>query len=414
MVALVDCNNFYASCERLFQPRYNGRPVVVLSNNDGCVIARSNEAKDLGIRMGEPFFKIEAGLKRAGVAVFSSNYSLYGDMSARVMTNLARFSPKVEVYSIDECFLDLTGFTELEAYAHRIRQTVIRNTGIPVSVGIAPTKVLAKVANKLCKRTQGVCVLDTDEKIREALENFEVGDLWGIGRASVKKLHAAGIFTAADLRRQSIGFVKSRLTIQGVRMWNELWGKPCLQVSEVLDRKKGLCTGRSFGKMTGELQQLEEATASYAHRLSMKLRKDRSCATVITVRLLTNRFKAELPQTFPSVSMALDSPANNVHDLVRAALSGLKKIYRSGYLYQKVEVSATGLIPEEEVQMNLFQDWQGPARDKLSKVMDRINLHYGRGTVRIAAEGTTQKWKLRSDFLSPCYTTRWKDIVKVY
>src|SRR5690554_1769806 len=219
MIALVDCNNFYASCERLFQPRYNGRPVVVLSNNDGCVIARSNEAKDLGIRMGDPFFKIETQLRRAGVAVFSSNYPLYGDMSARVMTNLARLSPKVEVYSIDECFLDLTGLGNLDSYAHQIRDAVIQNTGIPLSVGIAPTKVLAKVANRMCKRGRGVCVLDTDEKIREALEDFEVGDLWGVGRASVKKLQAAGIFTAADLRKQSVGFVKDRLTIQGVRIW---------------------------------------------------------------------------------------------------------------------------------------------------------------------------------------------------
>jgi len=414
MIALVDCNNFYASCERLFQPRYNGRPVVVLSNNDGCVIARSNEAKDLGIRMGDPFFKIETQLRRAGVAVFSSNYPLYGDMSARVMTNLARLSPKVEVYSIDECFLDLTGLGNLDSYAHQIRDAVIQNTGIPLSVGIAPTKVLAKVANRMCKRGRGVCVLDTDEKIREALEDFEVGDLWGVGRASVKKLQAAGIFTAADLRKQSVGFVKDRLTIQGVRIWSELWRQPCLQVSELEDRKKGLCTGRSFGKMTGELQQIEEATASYAHRLSRKLRADKSCASVITVRLLTNRFKAELPQTFPSVSLALDNPVNNAHDLVRVALKGLKKIYRRGFLYQKVEVSATGLIPEEEVQLNLFHSWQGPAHDKLSQVMDRLNRHYGSGTVRIAAEGTTQKWKLRSDFLSPCYTTRWEDIVKVY
>ena len=235
MIALVDCNNFYASCERLFRPEYNGRPVIVLSNNDGCVIARSNEAKALGIKMGAVFYMMEEMIKEHQILVFSSNYTLYGDMSARVMNNLARFAPAVEVYSIDECFLDLTGMTDLEAYAHRIRHSVIRNTGIPVSVGIAPTKTLAKLANKMCKHTGGVCVLDTEEKIRQAVETYQVEDLWGIGRAYAAKLITMGINTAADLRNMPIGFIQERLTIQGVRMWNELWGKSCIPVNDALD-----------------------------------------------------------------------------------------------------------------------------------------------------------------------------------
>lgn len=413
MIALVDCNNFYASCERLFRPELNRRPVVVLSNNDGCVIARSNEAKALDIKMGAVFYMIEEELKRNNVAVFSSNYALYGDISARVMTNLGRFSPKVEVYSIDECFLDLGGFSNLNDYGHKIRNSVIQNTGIPVSVGIAPSKTLAKVANKLCKKTGGVCVLDSDEAITNALKDFDVGDLWGVGRAYANKLRKEGVETAGDLRNKPIGFIRDRLTIQGVRMWNELWGRPCIPLSDVLERKKGLCCSRSFGKMTDDFEQLKEATASYASRLSMKLRNDGSCASVLAVRLLTNRFKPELPQRFPSISIPLKHPVNNVFDIVDAAVHGLKSIYKKGYLYQKVEVTATGLIPEREVQLNLFSEWNGPVHDKLSKVMDKINRYYGAGTLRSAAEGGVQKWSMRRNFLSPEYTTNWTDIIKV-
>jgi len=412
MIALVDCNNFYASCERLFRPEYNGRPVIVLSNNDGCVIARSNEAKEIGITMGAVFYMIDEMIRDHDILVFSSNYTLYGDMSARVMNNLARFAPAVEVYSIDECFLDLTGMTDLEAYAHQIRNSVIRNTGIPVSVGIAPTKTLAKLANKMCKHTGGVCVLDTEEKIRVAVEKYNVEDLWGIGRAYTAKLISMGINTAADLRNMPIGFIQDRLTIQGVRMWNELWGRSCIPVSDALDRKKALCTSRAFSRLTSDLKDLSEATASYANRLSLKLRQDKSCATVISVRLLTNKFKSDQPQACPSIAIPLTHPVNNTHDIVHTALAGLRAIYLEGFLYQKVEVMATGLIPESEVQLNIFSKWNGPVYDKLSAVMDQINKHYGRGTVRIATEGHAQTWAMKRKYLSPAYTTEWKDIIK--
>ena len=412
MVALVDCNNFYASCERLFKPELVGKPIIVLSNNDGCVIARSNEAKDLGITMGAVFYMIEDEIKNHKINVFSSNYTLYGDMSARVMTNLARFSPEVEVYSIDECFLALTGIADLERYAHLIRNSVIQNTGIPVSVGIAPTKTLAKLANKMCKRTGGICVLDTPEKISEAVKDYPVEDLWGIGRAYARQLILLGIETAADLRNQPIGFVQDKLTIQGVRMWNELWGRSCIPVSDVLERKKGLCTSRAFSKLTSDMEELTEATASYANRLSLKLRKDQSCATVISVRLLTNRFKTDQPQAFPAITIPLTHAVNNTSEIVKVALAGLRAIYRKGFMYQKVEVTATGLIPETEVQLNMFSHWNGPVNDKLSKIMDQINGHYGRGTIRIATEGTSQKWAMKRNFLSPAYTTQWKDIIK--
>lgn len=413
MFALIDCNNFYASCERLFRPELKGCPVIVLSNNDGCVIARSNEAKSLGIKMGAVFYMIQDLIEEYKIAVFSSNYRLYGDMSARVMTNIARFSPDVEVYSIDECFMTLPVYSKFEDFAHQLRSSVIQNTGIPVSVGIAPTKTLAKLANKMCKKTGGVCILDTDDKISLALNEYQVEDLWGVGRAYATQLIKLGINTAADFRNLPIGFVKDKLTIQGVRLWNELWGKSCIPLSDVIERKKGLCTSRAFGKLTSNIEDLKEATVSYASRLALKLRKDKSCATVLSIRLLTNRFKLDMPQATPGISISLTHPVNNTLDIVKVALEGLNMIYLEGYMYQKVEVTATGLIPETEVQLDMFGTWNGIRNDKLSNIMDSINKHYGTGTLRIASEGSTHSWTMKRNFLSPSYTSDWKDILKV-
>jgi DNA polymerase V len=413
MFALIDCNNFYVSCERLFRPQYIGKPVIVLSNNDGCVIARSNEAKALGIRMGAVFYMIEDLIKEHHIAVFSSNYTLYGDMSARVMTNIARFSPDIEVYSIDECFMTVPVYAAFDAFAHTLRNHIIHNTGIPVSVGIAPTKTLAKLANKMCKQTGGVCVLETDQQIAEALAKYNVEDLWGVGRAYAAQLIKQGIETAADLRNLPIGYVQDKLTIQGVRMWNELWGKSCIPLSDVIERKKGLCTSRAFGKRTGNLVDLTEATVNYASRLALKLRHDQSCATVLSVRLITNKFKNDSPQASPCISIPLSHPVNNTLDIVKTALAGLKAIFLTGHLYQKVEITATGLIPETEVQLNIFSSWNGVKNDKLSAVMDHINQHYGSGTLRLAAEGSTHRWTMRRNFLSPSYTSKWEDILKV-
>lgn len=413
MVGLIDCNNFYASCERLFRPELNGKPVVVLSNNDGCIIARSNEAKALGFKMGDVFHLVQDKIKEHQVHVFSSNYALYGDMSARVMTILARFSPKVEVYSIDECFADMTGFADLDSYAHTIRNTVIRNTGIPVSVGIAPSKTLAKLANRMCKKTGGTCVLESDEEITAALKDFEVGDLWGIGRRYAKKLNEFGVLTALDLRNLPLEFVKEKLTIQGVRMWYELHGKPCIPLKLKIERKKNICCSRGFGKATNDYAQLQEATASYTNRLSQKLRKDGSCATVLNVKLYTNAFRLGTPQLFPTISIPLPHPANNASDLIKAAMQGLKHIYRDGYMWSKVEVMAAGLVPEGETQLHLFTKWDGTINNKVSKLMDKINRHYGDGTLRMAIEGKHHQWTMRRAFLSKEYTTKWKDVVGV-
>lgn len=413
MFALADCNNFYASCHRLFEPQHNGAPVVVLSNNDGCVIARSDEAKSCGIAMGAPFYKIKEEIARHKIAVFSSHYTLYGDISARVMTNLARFTPEVEVYSIDECFLGLNGFGDLNNYARQIRETVIANTGIPISVGIAPTKVLAKVANKTAKKHNGVMVLQTDEQINSALLHYPVEDIWGIGRQFSHKLIREGIETAAQFRALPINWVQSHMTIVGVRMWRELWGESCIPLKTVLDPKKGMCTSRAFGKLTTDYNELKEATTSYAARLGVKLRREQLCASVISVRLLTNKFKTEASQAFPSITIPLAHPVNNTTDLVKVALYGLKKIYLRGFLFQKVEVTATGLIPETEVQLNIFSDYKGIKHDRISKVLDQLNTYYGAGTLRMAGEGVNQKWTMKREFLRPSYTTNWKDIIKV-
>ncbi|PWS29444.1 SOS mutagenesis and repair protein UmuC [Pedobacter yonginense] len=413
MFALADCNNFYASCHRLFEPQYNGLPVVVLSNNDGCVIARSNEAKACGIAMGAPFFKIKSEIEKHKIAVFSSHYTLYGDISARVMTNLARFTPDVEVYSIDECFLGLSGFDNLYEYGKEIRETVIKNTGIPISVGIAPTKVLAKVANKTSKKHNGVMVLQTEAQIANALSDYPVEDLWGVGRQFAHKLIKGGIETAAQFRALPMDWVQSNMTIVGLRMWRELWGESCIPLKTVLDPKKGMCTSRAFGKLTTDYNQLKEATSSYAARLGVKLRREKLCASVISVRLLTNKFGPEALQAYPAITIPLAHPVNNTVNLVNTALFGLKKIYLRGYLFQKVEVTATGLLPETEVQLNIFTAFKGVKHDQVSKVLDRLNLHYGSGTLRMAGEGKAQEWTMKREFLRPSYTTNWNDIIKV-
>jgi DNA polymerase V len=415
MYALVDGNNFYVSCERLFRPELNGKPVVVLSNNDGCIISRSNEAKALGIKMGVPYFKAKELIEKERVAVFSSNYTLYADISARLMNNLARFTPEVEVYSIDECFLQFKGMQNLNTYAQYLRESVIQNTGIPVSVGLGPTKTLAKLANKIAKKSpNGVSVLDTEETITEATQHFPISDLWGIGRAYQVKLELEGIRTAAQLRAKPEPCIKQQLTIQGVRLWHELWGRTCIPLKEVLERKQAICTSRSFGKLTNNLDELIEATTAYASRLAEKLRADTSCATVLTVQLLTNRFRKDLAQYNPAISMALSHPINNTPDIVKASIKGLKSIYDPRFQYSKVAVIVTGLIPEQEVQLNLFTEWNGPKHNQVSELLDRINNYYGSGTLRLASEGFRKRWAMKRENVSPNYTTDWGDVLKVF
>ncbi|HLP49474.1 MAG TPA: Y-family DNA polymerase, partial [Chitinophagales bacterium] len=336
MVALVDCNNFYASCERVFNPSLIGRPIVVLSNNDGCVIARSNEAKALGIKMGDLPFQMEALFKKNNVAVFSSNYTLYGDMSDRVHNTLREFSPEVEVYSIDECFLSLHGFENynLGEYAERIRKVTTKNTGIPVSVGIAPTKTLAKVANHYAKRVpenKGRFVMATEEHRVICLKNFPVGEVWGIGRQHEKRLQKIGINTALQFSRMPKEWVRDKMTVVGLRTYEELNGIPCTDFELEAPAKKGICTSRSFGSNQESFVDVSEAIANFAGSCAKKLREQNSCANLLTIFIATNFFRPELPQYSISKTIELPVASNSTLELVTYAITALKKVWRDGY-----------------------------------------------------------------------------------
>ena len=414
MFALIDCNNFYASCERVFNPALNGKPVVVLSNNDGCVIARSNEAKELGIRMGEPAFKIEDLLIKNKVAAFSSNYTLYGDMSDRVMRTLAQYTPNIEICSIDEAFLDFSGmkYKDLSEYVNEISETVKKWTGIPVSIGIAPTKTLAKIANRYAKNCKlRSHFLETPEQTEEALRATEIENVWGIGKQYGKLLRSNNINTAYDYSVANEDWIRKNLTVVGSRTQKELKGTSCLELELVASAKKGICTSRSFGKMVTEYEILAEAVSNFAAACSLKLRNQKSCANFITVFVLTNRFKDE-PQYNRSKTITLPVASNSSPELIYFAIIGLKKIFASNYRYKKAGVIVTGIIPEEQRQTDLFNPGN-PKMDLLMKTFDKINREYGKNIIKVASQGNGQRWKLKRERLSPCYTTRWEDLLTV-
>ena len=417
MFGLVDCNNFYASCERAFQPKLRGVPIVVLSNNDGCVIARSDEAKELGIKMGAPAFMMDEIIKTHNINVFSSNYTLYNDMSWRVMDSLSELFPIVEVYSIDEAFIGLHEMKgwELEKYAIEARKKVTQWTKIPVSIGIAPTKTLAKIANKVAKKkkTTGVYIIDSEEKRIQALKEFPIEDVWGIGRQHAKRLMDMGVKTAYDFTLIPEQWVNKNMSIVGLRMIKELKGKHTLGMNPPREVKKAIATTRSFGNMLSDLPTIAEAVATHAHRCAEKLREQKSCAGIITVFLHTNQFRKDLPQYARSYVYKLPAPSNLAGELVAEALKGLGKIFKEGFQYKKAGVIVTGLVPETEVQINLFETIDREKAVKASKVMDSLNSMLGKDTVRLAAQGFNKKWKLRQEKLSPCYTTRIEDVLTV-
>lgn len=418
MIALVDCNNFYASCERAFNPNWNNRPVVVLSNNDGCVIARSNEAKALGIKMGVPAYQIKNEIERYGIGVFSSNYTLYGDMSNRVMTMLSSYSPNIEVYSIDECFLDFSGFERynMKEYGEEIVRTVSKGTGIPVSMGIAPTKTLAKVANKFAKKYKGykgVCIIDTEEKRIEALKRTEIGDVWGIGHRYTKRLALYGVSTAYDFAQMPKAWVRQQMTVVGERTWKELNGEPCIDLELVTPDKKQICTSRAFGEAISEIEGLEEAVSSYASICAGKLRKQRSCAQALMVFIHTNNFREDLPQYFQNCVVKLPLPTNNTPEIVHYALIALRNIYRKGYFFKKAGVIIIDIVPDSAIQQNMFDNVDRERQKKLMKVVDRLNSGFNRNNLTLAVQGGRRKWKLKQELLSPCYTTRLSDIINI-
>ena len=418
MIALVDCNNFYASCERVFNPRLKGKPVVVLSNNDGCIVARSNEAKALGIEVGTPVFKAESILKSRGGAIFSSNYALYGDMSGRVMEVLSQFTPEMEIYSIDESFLELShlGIKDYPQLGQEIRERVRQWTGIPVSIGIGPTKTLAKVANRFAKRTpecQGVMTLNSPEEIKKLLAMTEVGDIWGIGHRYARFLNRQGILNGLQFRESRDEWIRTHMTVVGLRTAWELRGIPCIEMEEAPDPKKGIVSSRSFGRPVESLQELEEALAEYVTRGAEKLRKQHSVADWIHVFLMTNRFKEEDAQYNNLFGKPISRPTSHTGELIKEAPRCLRVIYRPGFRYKKTGVMFTGIQPEEVLPLSLWEAQESPPLEKYSRLMetiDQINHDWGRSTIQSAAAGVSRNWKMRQFFLSPRYTTRWDQI----
>lgn len=419
MFALIDCNNFYASCERLFSPGLAKRPVVVLSNNDGCVIARSNEAKALGIKMGQPEFEIKELVEREHVAVLSSNYTLYGDISSRVMQTIHTLVDEIEVYSIDEAFADLSGFVhqDIAELGKEIRSRVFQWVGIPVSVGIAPTKTLAKVANHIAKKQlqyQGVCILNSKETIDAALKQFSIEEVWGVGRKTAKHLQNFGIQNAYDFSLMNEAWVRTNFTVTGLRIVKELNGFSCIPLSQLIPPKKNICTSRSFGSMVKDYEVLAEAVSNYAARCAEKLRRQKSCANMILVFVNTNPFRTDLIQYARHVFIPLPVASSSSSELIHYALLGLQTIFKEGYAYKKAGVIVSEIVPENQVQQNLFDNVDRARQHKLMATLDLLNNKLGRDVVRISSQGTDRKeWKLRQEKLSPAYTTRWNDILEV-
>ena len=418
MIAIVDCNNFYASCERVFNPKLEGKPVVVLSNNDGCVIARSEEAKELGIQMGALAFQMEGFFTQNKVNVFSSNYTLYGSLSNRVIKTLASFVDDIEVYSIDEAFLDLSNYKVEDIFnlCVKIRSAVKSNVGIPVTIGVAPTKTLAKVANRYAKkkcREIGVHILDTAEKTHEALSWIEVGDVWGIGSQHRKRLLQNGISTAADFIKLPDDWVRTNMSVVGLRMLQELRGIPCIDWELEAPAKKGICTARSFGKLLSNKQDIAEALANYTHSCAVKLRKQKSCTSLINVFIQTNTHRTVDKQYFNSISIPLNVATNTSNDLIKFAMWGLDRIYKEGYNFKKVGVMMMNLIPESQVQGGLFDTANRERDNKLMKTLDSCNKAFGKDLVRFARQGYNRKWRLKQERLSPCYTTNINQILTI-
>ena len=419
MFALIDCNNFYASCERVFNPGLNGKPIVVLSNNDGCVIARSNEAKDLGIDMGGAYFMLEKELKKHNVYVFSSNYTLYGDMSQRVMNTLAEFSPEIEIYSIDESFLNFDGFEllgNLKNIGTKIRNTVFRNTGIPVSVGFAPTKTLSKLANRVAKKNKtykGVCVLDTKKSIEEALKITTVDNIWGIGRQYAKLLMDNNINSAYDLTQVPEDWVKAHMSIVGLRLQKELKGEKCLSLELTTPIKQNICTSRSFGRYLTDINIINEAMSNFASRCASKLRKDKTVCSVIQIILYTNKHKTDQPQYFANKVVLLPVPTNSSVEIIQYALKALNIVFKPGYRYMKCGVIVSGIVPENRVQQNIFDNVDRSKLAKVSNLLDSLNKRYGSDTVKVGALGVQKQWNLKCEKLSQCFSTRFDEIITI-
>ncbi len=413
MYALIDCNNFYASCERLFRPDLSDKPIVVLSNNDGCVIARSNESKALGVKMGDPFFQVKALCAQHKVHVFSSNYTLYGDLSHRAMTLIQASWTDVEIYSIDEAFLDLSTLPESLhfSFCDTLQKTILKATGIPTSIGIGPTKTLAKIANHLCKKELKIPVFNVTDQ-RHWLKRISVGDVWGIGRQWHKKLVHQGIYTAHDLAIMNAHLLKKQFNVVMMRTAMELQGIPCAGL-EIAEPKQSILSSKSFGAMQSDYEAIAQAISSHCARAWEKLRRQQLVAQYLYVFVQTNQFRQDLPQYCKNVQFKFINPTDDLSLITKAAKRCLKKLFQTGYQYKKVGVCLEQLIPKNTRQLDLFNQPTDAAlskKDQLMNVFDSINRKYGRQTIRLAAEGYSKPWAMRAELKSPAYTTRWQEL----
>lgn len=416
MFALVDCNNFYASCERVFEPRLIGRPIVVLSNNDGCVIARSQEAKAMGIAMGEPFFKVKP-LIREGLIVRSSNYALYGDMSQRVMSVLSDFAPRQEIYSIDESFLDLSDIAQkqLPDLARRMRAQVLQWTGIPVGIGIGTTKTLAKLANRVAKKTprcQGTEVLNTPASLHYALATCPVGEIWGVGRRWGARLRAEGVHSALDFRDMPDRWLRQRLGVVGLRTAFELRGIQAMEIEDLKHPRQTICVSRSFGTPLFEKHDLEDAIRTFTARAGEKMRTQDLITPALCLFMRTNPFRNDLPQYQASTCRAIAPPSDDTRLLLKAALDGFRAIYRPGYLYKKAGVLLLDLSEKGTGTPSLFES--PPAQSApLMSALDRLNRRFGAQSITIGHTRKTRSWYATRDYASPRYTTCWSELPTV-
>lgn len=416
MFAHIDCNNFYASCERVFNPALNGKPVVVLSNNDGCAIARSSEAKALGIPMGAPAFKYKEIIEKNHVHVFSANFPLYGDMSNRVMSILGTFSPVQEIYSIDECFLDLSGFGfDLKAYGLKMKERVFKWTGLPISIGIAPTKALCKIATRIAKKypkqTGGVHVIDSENLRIKALKWLEIGDVWGIGRQYTKRLLAKNIKNAYQFTCMNDDWVKTHMSIVGLRLKYDLQGIPSIMMEDIKD-KKNIATTRTFDYNTEKYEDIKERIVTFATKCAEKLRKQGSCCNSIQVFIATNFYREDLPQYSNSICIKLPFATNSTFELAEYAVMGLEQIFKKGYAYKRAGVLVMDFTPESNQQLNLFQN-RNVKHIPIMHAMDKLNRKYGHDLLRLGAQAPGRTWRMKQEKLSPHYTTNIHEVLSV-
>ncbi len=414
MYAIADCNNFFVSCERAFRPDLEGRPVIVLSRNDGCAIARSNEAKRLGIKMGDPLFKIRELVTRHNIAVFSTNMSLYADFSRRVRAVLRESAPFIEVYSIDEAFLDLRGIEDVDFdhFAKELSAKCRRLTCIPVSVGVAPTKTLAKIAAELCKsypKLRGGCFMHRKEDIEKVLKRWPIEDVWGIGRRTTPRLKAVGVNTAYDFTQLSEAYVRKEMGITGVRTWRELRGTPAIEFEAGADSKQSICNSRSFSTEIYDSAELSEQVAKFAAMTAEKLRSQHSVCSHLTVFAATNRFKEGEVQQFGHICIPFAEPTDSTIDIVRTAREALNEIFVRGTGYKKAGVVASGIMPREGVTVSMFNSGHQERHRRLMQALDSINSRVGDGSVVLASAGLSEV-KANSAHRSPGYTTNWNDL----